>query len=136
MEVFVKPAGQPSCWELYVAPNQRKSSFFYPSHGRILPSSFTNFIMPGLLCKAKLDGTLNNWKDRDRGWKAIMAIPLAELEKSCGKLDFASPWLVQVARYNYSYYLDSLEYSMLGIAKKPNADFHHFPAYVELEFVK
>ncbi len=135
MEVFVKPPGQPSYWELYVAPNQRKSSFFFPSQGRILPSSF-NCAMEGLLCKAKLDGTLNNYKNRSKGWKAIMAISLSELEKSCGPLDFKSPWLLQVGRYNYSYYLDHCELSQLGTAMTQGANFHHFPSYVELEFVK
>lgn len=131
MEVFVKPSGQPLYWELYVASNQRESSVFFPSHGRILPGRFTDFAMGGLVCKAKLDGVLNNYKGKSKGWKAIMTIPMPEFEKSCGPLD-----LVQVARYNHSYCLDDCELSQIGGAKKPNANFHYFQSYVELEFVK
>ncbi len=136
LEVFIKPAGGSSYWELYAAPNQRKSSFFFPSRGRILPNCFKDSLIEGLSCKVEIDGTLNDWHDKDKGWRVIMAIPLHEIEMYCGSLDFKTPWLIQVARYNYSCYLDKPELSQIGVSMLQHPDFHDFASYAKLEFVK
>ncbi|HEX7009381.1 MAG TPA: carbohydrate-binding family 9-like protein [Phycisphaeraceae bacterium] len=76
VEVFLKPQGKLYYWELYATPHARKTAYFFPSRGRgWLPSSGENPI--AMHVAAAIDGTLNDWKDRDHGWTAEIAIPQA-----------------------------------------------------------
>jgi len=135
LEIFIRPAGQRCCWEIYATPNEHRTVLFYPSHGRLLPSCLLLNGMDGYQTKVELSGTLNNMSDRDQSWRCIAAIPMKELQKQC-PLDFSKPWLVQVARYNYSVYLEDTEFSIIGIAKSEYANYHWFPSYVKLYFDK
>ena len=136
VELFIKPAGCSAYWEIFVTPNMHKTTFFYPSAGRRLPSSFAEFNMPGMIYRVALSGSLNNLKDRDQRWQAIVGISFDDLRKSCGKTDFNGKWLLQVSRYNYSVHLDECEFSQLGNPKLATANYHHFPSYAELSFNK
>ena len=135
LEIFIRPAGQHCYWEIYATPNNHKTVFFYPSGGRKLPSCLQKDGMTGYQIHVELNGTLNNPVDRDKGWRCIAAIPMKELQKQC-PLDFSPPWLVQVARYNYSVYLEDLEHSIIGITTTEYADYHKFSSYVKLYFNK
>jgi|GEM_PF-2539723 len=132
LEIFIRPAGVRCYWEIYAAPNGRRSSFFYPSRGRRLPSCFTEPLMPGYQINVELRGTLNHPADRDQGWRCIAAIPMKALQAKAGKLDFSKPWLMQVARYNYSVYLDNTEFSQIGITVSKSPDYHQFKSWVEV----
>ena len=132
LEIFIRPAGAACYWELYVAPNGHLTTFFYPSRGRLLPSCFNEPAMPGYQAKIELDGTFNNYADRDHGWRCIAAIPMKSLAEKAGALDFRKPWLVQVARYNYSVYLDQTEYSQIGITTTKTPNYHEFKSWINL----
>jgi len=135
-EIFIRPAGLRCYWEIYVTPNEKTTVFFYPSPGRRLPSCLQRNPLDGLTFGVELYGTLNDYKDRDKGWKCEVIIPFDALEKQCGqKFDFSKPWEIQVSRYNYSVYLDKKEYSQLGIARG-NCDFHDFSSWALLTFDK
>ncbi|MGE4564334.1 MAG: hypothetical protein AB7F32_05650 [Victivallaceae bacterium] len=136
LEIFIRPAGFRCYWEIYVTPNEKITVFFYPSPGRRLPSCLQSKPLDGLSFEVELHGSLNDYQDRDKGWKCDVVIPFNSLEKQCGqKFDFSKPWEIQISRYNHSVYLDKKEYSQLGIARG-NLDFHDFSSWALLTFDK
>lgn len=132
-ELFLKPEDGTWYWELYAAPNGAKTAFFFPGRGRLgLPSGFK--YQSGLRTSATFDGTLNDWKDRDTGWTAEMAIPRKELAQAGIPLDPAHPWRIFVGRYNYSRYLPFKELSMMPSLSVEN--YHLYEEWAHLELVK
>lgn len=132
-EVFIKPDNQSWCWELYATPTGKKTTFFFPSQGRMgLPSNFEYKFQKGRLkVAAKVNGTLNNYSDRDKGWTAEMAIPISELTSRGEKFDPQTPWRLFVGRYNYSYHLPRKELSMMP--RLPKTNYHLIDSYATLK---
>ena len=132
-EVFIKPADSPWYWELFATPNGRQTAFFYPSAGRKgLPSTLE--YESNLRTGAHVDGTLNDWRDRDRGWSAQFAMPRAELAAAGIPLDENHDWTMLFGRYNYGRYLSAVELSSFPEATLQN--FHHHPDYASLKLVR
>ncbi|NQU12059.1 carbohydrate-binding family 9-like protein [bacterium] len=130
-ELFLKPADETFYWELYANPNQRRTTFFLPGRGRQgLPS------MEKYTCNLKIgavvEGTLNNWRDRDQGWTAELAMPWADLAAQGAAVGPQSAWRVLVARYNYSRWLSRLELS--STPRLPARDYHLWESFAPLEF--
>ena len=111
VEVFIKPNDHNYYWEVYGTPNDFFSCFYYKSRGMIpLPSSFApGKVKIGLI--NKINGTLNEHDDRDKGWQVIIVIPRSELEKNGCSFSAPRRWSLLSARYNYSRYLDYHEKS-------------------------
>ena len=133
-ELFLKPANQSYYWELYATPAGKKSSFFWPARSYVgLPDCLEKYKC-GLKIAAQCDGTLNNWQDKDAGWTAEMAMPIKDLEAFGYKFGTGHDWTVLVSRYNYSRYLNELEYSMSPQLSRTS--FHLYEEYAVLEFKK
>lgn len=129
-ELFLKPDHATWYWELYVTPNSKRTAFFFPSRGRQgLPSCYAPHLQD-MRVAAQVLGTLNNWRDRDEGWTAEMAVPLAELAELGVPLSPENPWRILVGRYNFSRYLDNVELSMYPILSTTN--YHRITEYAEL----
>lgn len=80
-------------------------------------------------------GTINKWKDRDKGWSCEMAVPISSLEENGVKFaKKTTPWKILIARYNYSRYLDYKELTAFVPQKKAN--FHKHEEYGIINFVK
>ena len=129
IEVFLKPENQNYYWEIYGSPNNLTSCFYFPSRGSLgLPSGFAD---NGVKIKviSAVDGTLNKNRDRDRGWRTLICIPLAELRKNGMKFAPGEKWTIFVARYNYSRTLPYCELS--GVPQK-FANFHVLSDYARL----
>ena len=132
-ELFLWAEDHPWYWELYVTPAGRQTTFFFPGAGRLgLPSGFQHHFW--LQVAAQVDGTLNDWRDRDRGWTAEMAVPVSELIRPGGSFGPGSRWRVLVGRYNYSVHLPARELSMCPTM--PQGNFHLRPSYGRIEFVR
>jgi hypothetical protein len=133
IEVFLKPANQTWYWELYATPNEKRTRFFYPGRGyRGLPSTMSG---PGdLVAKAKVDGTLNAWRDQDRGWTAEIAIPRADLESLGDAIAPGTPWRLLVGRYNYGQAIENVE--LTAWPKQPRTDFHGVDDYGLVHFTR
>lgn len=132
VELFLKPEGATWYWEFYATPNGRKTAFFYPGRGyKGLPSTLD--YRSKLQVTAQIDGTLNNWRDRDTGWTARMSVPLAELAAAGIPLNTTTPWRVLVGRYNYGRYLPERELSIYPSLTK--LDFHRHEEWARLELV-
>ncbi len=137
-ELFLKPENKSWYWELYVTPRGNKTTFFFPSKGYLgLPSCFEYKFdrKAKLKVAAQLDGTLNDWSDKDRGWTAEMAIPLTELTKRGETFGEGSLWRFLIGRYNYSYYMgEGYENSMAP--QLPETNFHLTQNYGILKLEK
>jgi hypothetical protein len=107
-ELFLWPEDQTWYVEMYVTPRGNFTSFFFPSGGRGLPSTTASNAFP-LRVAAKVDGTLNDWSDRDRQWTGEMAVPVSELTARGARVGPGTAWRVLVGRYNYSRWLFTSE---------------------------
>jgi hypothetical protein len=128
-EVFLKPVEQTWYWELHATPAAKQTTLFVPGRGRVgLPGN----LLPrsSLRVAAHVDGTLNDWKDRDRGWTAEIAVPIAELTARGERFEPSARWTVLVARYNFSRYVSSPELSAAPRLSK--TDFHTLGEYATL----
>ena len=134
IEVFLKPAGENYYWEIYGAPNNKKSWFFFPSRGRILFPACAGYLPPDFNVAATIDGTLNNWRERDNGCTIELAIPIKELTAYGAKFDNSFNWTVLIARYNYSACLQRPELSAYPQLSAVN--FHVYEEYAKLRLVK
>lgn len=66
LELFLWPEGKAHYWEIYAAPNGRRSMLFFPGAGRkIFLTAMQEHTR--LRAGARVDGTLNDWSDRDPG---------------------------------------------------------------------
>ncbi len=59
-------------------------TFWRGTHPRGTPWAFTNWDMPGLKWAVKIDGTLNDDSDIDRGWTVELAFPWAGMRALAG----------------------------------------------------
>ena len=128
-ELFVKPADASWYWEFYATPQGRRTVHFYPGRGRRgLPGNLT----PGTAARvaAEVDGTLNQWRDRDRGWTAELAVPRAMLTEGGVELAPGTPWRVLAGRYNFGRELPAPELSVRP--RLEPIDFHRLHEWADL----
>jgi hypothetical protein len=131
-EVFLKPARGSWYWEMYATPLGYKTIFFYPSRGRLgLPSGFDPpDAGVGFRVAAKIQGTCNDWRDRDSCWTAEVAIAKTKLSAMGIPFNSDESWTILVGRYNYSRYLANRELTMYPTLSK--TDFHQHHEYASL----
>jgi hypothetical protein len=133
-EIFIKPENDTYYWELYATPKGKKSAFFIPGRGCLM-SVILGLDPINNKVGAQVQGTVNNWKDKDRSWTAEMAIPRKDLEKHGAKFGPGNKWRIFLARYNYSRYLPVKELSSIP-KQKQTPNFHLLEEYGWLELVK
>ena len=132
-EVFLKPKNQTWYWEFYATPAGNKTSFFMPGRGRRGLES--NFIYSsGLNVAAAINGTLNNWNDKDTGWTAEMAIPINDLQSQGDAFGPEAQWMIFFNRYNFSRYLPEKEQTMHPPLR--NHDNHLYEDYSPLKLIR
>lgn len=132
LEVFIKPDSETYYWELYCAPNGKKTSFFFPGRGaKFLPLSLS-YRMEGLKTAAALQGSLNKWDDKDISWTAEMAVPFKELSSPGSKAGPDDRWKILFSRFNHNRYFSSPELSSFPKLSKPN--FHLYEEYALIVF--
>jgi Carbohydrate family 9 binding domain-like len=137
LELFIRPPKNTMYWELYCTPLSNKSAFFLPNGGRcFLPSCGSYTGMKGMKVAAKINGTVNNWRDKDKGWTAEMAVPIKDLTAYGDKFGPGQAWRFFIGRYNYSRYNSNLE--LLGITdfKDGKTSYHYKQNWGTLKIVK
>ena len=134
-ELFLKPDNKSWYWELYVTPRGKKTSFFFPGRGRFgLPGNMD--YKSGLIVATQCDGTLEDWRDRDTGWTAEMALPIKDLNAEGYPFSTDNQWRILVARYNFSRHMN-LQGPELSMAPKlSQTNYHLHSEYGYLELVK
>jgi len=134
LELFARTPESRGYWEFHFIPSGRCGAIHFPARGRRMPSNVRYLPMPGLKFQVKLNGTLNNMKDRDSGWIGLARIPLKGIGSRCTPFDPARGLLIQVTSIAYSVYADWDEKSQLNCIPGAPTDPHHLPAWVKLKF--
>ena len=145
LEIFIKPGNANYYWEIYATPNDLQTRFHFGSRSTVgLPSGFAHKDV-GIKIVSRLNGTLNNPMDRDKGYILLVAIPIAELnrphavdgvaEYPAGTVPFApgNDWRIQSARYNYGRYLRETE---LSCNPQAYGGYHSTEYYAQIELEK
>ena len=74
--------------------------------------------------KVVLDGTLNKWSDKDKGWSVEGRIPWGDFLKSGGRPTVGEVWKFALCRYDYSVDFEGPELSTCAPLKsKTRPDF-------------
>jgi len=137
VEIFLRPPGQTWYWEIHFAPNGRRSSYWYPGRGRLgLRGEDTHVRPPFWNAAAVVDGTLNDWRDKDRRWTAEVAIPIAKLMREGDVSPTKGNWRLLVSRYNYTRWREQAtgpELSSVPRLSKPN--YHLLEDYAPLRLM-
>jgi hypothetical protein len=96
LEMFLKPKNAPSYWECYGTPNAKKTSLFFENR-RFPFNPKKNILMDGMIVATKINGTFNNYKDKDTSWSIEVAFPLEQLKKTGRPFKPGEPWTVLIA---------------------------------------
>jgi hypothetical protein len=88
----------------------------------------------GLKAVVRVDGTLNDWGDRDTGWTIEIAIPFAGLPTCAERAPRpGDTWLFNLARYDYSVHLpEGVQFFSSSPLTKPS--FHAYADWRTLRF--
>lgn len=134
-ELMIKPENETWYWEFHVTPAGHSSCFFFPGRGRIvLPSCLKQ--TSSVRTAARCEGKLNDWKERDLGWTAEMAVPVEELLAHGGDFGPGSRWRVLVGRYNYSRFLSTRGPELSAMPHLSRVDFHLHEEYALVDFAR
>lgn len=139
-ELYVKPDSKDpkywpyGYWELHVTPSGAYRDLFFARRdagptGRWLAYN------SGMVGAALVNGTLNHWEDRDKGWTAEARIPLTAFKEIARKPVPGDRWKFMFGRYNYSVYFgDGLEFSQTATMTADS--YHHYEDWPYFEFGK
>ena len=136
-EVFLKPANnKPGYYEFQVSALNTTFEMFVPRRGS---GGYQRYKSDGdfhLESKVSLDGTLNKWSDRDKGWNVEGQIPWRDFIRTGGRPAIDEVWKFVLCRYDYSVDFEGPETSWSSPnSSKPVADFHRWEDYSELKFI-
>ena len=133
-ELFFKPSPRKlAYYEFQVNARNTHLELFLPSRGAGGYRRFAGRPPLGLESAVKLDGTLNNWRDRDRGWTVEGRIAWKAFRDTGGRPAPGDRWRFVLCRYDYSAYLERTDLTSTAPLTQP--DFHRYEDYGELVFV-
>lgn len=134
-ELFFKPRAEERLYyEFQVNALNTPLELLLPSRGAGGYQRFAPVTELGLESAVRLDGTLNDWRDRDRGWTVEGRIPWKAFEAAGGRPKAGTKWRFALCRFDYSAALEAPELS--SSAPLSQRDFHHYEDYGELTFVE
>jgi hypothetical protein len=133
-ELFFKPsADKLAYYEFQVNAANTPLELFLPSRGAGGYGRFAPLSRLGLESAVRLQGTLNKWDDKDKGWAVEGRIPWSAFKATGGAPKPGDKWRFALCRYDYSVTLDRPELSSTAPLTLP--DFHRYEDYGELTFV-
>jgi hypothetical protein len=133
-ELFFKPSTERRpYYEFQVNALNTRLELFLPSRGSGAYRRFAATSRLGMESAVTLQGTLNQWEDRDTGWTVEGRIPWTGFAPTGGKPKPGDRWRFALCRYDYSATLEQPELS--STAPLTQSDFHRYEDYGELTFV-
>jgi hypothetical protein len=135
-ELFFKPSEKKlAYYEFQVNAANIPLELFFPSRGaggynRFAPLT-EEFHIESVV---KLNGTLNDWTDKDKGWNIEGRISWDAFKATGGRPKAGDRWRFALCRFDYSSTLERPEQSTS--APLTVADFHRYEDYQELVFVE
>jgi hypothetical protein len=131
-EIFLKPSTQKlAYYEFQVNAANTQLEMLLPSRGAGGYDRFHHGRL-GMESRVHLDGTLNHWQDRDKGWTVEGRIPWTAFEATRGRPQPGDRWRFALCRYDYSVNFDLPELS--STAPLTGGGFHHYEDYGDLLF--
>ena len=82
----------------------------------------------------RIDGTLNNWRDKDKGWSVEGRIRWRDFATTGGRPTVGETWKFALCRVNIGMGIDTQELSTCAPLSKPN--FHWTEDYANLKFIR
>jgi len=135
LEVFLKPSADKSgYYEFQVNAAATVLDMFLPRRGS---GGYERFKSDGefrIEAKVSVNGSLNNWSDRDQSWSVEGRIPWRDLIRTGGRPEPGETWQFALARYDYSVDFEGPELSTT--APLTHRDFHRHEEYARLRFVR
>lgn len=126
-EIFIDPDNDAKNYFEYEV-NARGTVFdlFLPHPYRHSPFALHNWDFKGIKQKIKIDGTLNDGSDKDKGWTLEVAIPFADLSfgLGSGRPDVEKPWRINFSRVEWDTKWENGKY-----VKATNADGKPLPEH-------
>jgi hypothetical protein len=133
-ELFFKPSTESLIYyEFQVNAANTRLELFLPSRGCGGYQRFAPLTKFGMESAVRLEGTLNNWEDKDKGWTVEGRIPWTAFKATGGAPKAGDKWRFALCRYDYSLAFDRPELS--STAPLTQSDFHRYEDYGELVFV-
>jgi len=132
VEVFLKPVQSNGYFELYANASGNKASYYFPSRSFVGSriAELTD-LFPGFEVKSRVDGTLNDTSDTDRGWTSVMVIRRSLLEEKTGvPFDERTSWTILIAGYAYS--KNKIHTSCFAYPLLPELHYHRTEYYAPL----
>jgi hypothetical protein len=133
-ELFFKPAEDKlAYYEFQVNAANTQLELFFPSRGAGGYTRFGPLTKLGMESAVRLEGTLNKWDDKDKGWTVEGRIPWTAFKATGGRPKPGDKWRFALCRYDYSTAFDHPELSSTAPLTQP--DFHRYEDYGVLTFV-
>jgi hypothetical protein len=133
-ELFFKPdADKKAYYEFQVNALNTQLELFLPSRGSGGYGRFAPKTRFGMESAVRLQGTLNNWEDRDTGWTVEGKIPWTAFKATGGRPRPGDRWKFALCRYDYSVAYETPDLS--STAPLTAANFHRYEDYGVLRFV-
>lgn len=121
-------------WELHATPSGAYRDYFFARRDAG-PNGYWLTYNSGMIAAVQLDGTLNHWQDKDKGWTCEARVPLTAFKEIARKPVPGDRWKLMFGRYNYSVYFDDgLEFSQTATMTADS--YHHYEDWPYLEFGK
>ena len=141
LEIFLKthPALDPY-YEFNFSPLGMVYDAFYAKRAAGGYTRWSKWNCAGLRVAASVQGTVGDWKDRDRGWTVEAAIPFADLPTLAGRAPRPGDvWQFNLARYDYSVYQpEGVEMTASGpltlVAPVTKPNFHEYENWRKMRF--
>jgi hypothetical protein len=132
-ELFFKPhEDKPGYYEFQVNALNTQLEMFLPSRGAGGYRRFKDAGQLGIESAVKLNGTLNDWTDKDKGWTVEGRIPWKAFAATGGRPKAGDKWRFALCRYDYSTAYERPDLSSTAPLTLP--DFHRYEDYGTLEF--
>lgn len=127
-ELFVKPANETYCWEMYATPFGNKSTLFFPDDD-------FSISLDDLLHAHDDHGLEVTAEETSAGWKAQLWVPAEQLKSRGESWGPGSEWCAFCGRYNYNNTeLANPELSMVPALSATN--YHLIDEYAPLRFLE
>ena len=131
-EIFLKPPGDKGYYEFHVNAANTHLDLFMPHRGNWLVHRLRRGQKFHMQTKVVLRGTLNQWRDNDKGWSVEGRIPWKDLAGTGGAPKAGEQWSIALCRYDYSVGWENPELSSIAPYQKLN--FHRHEDFLPVIF--
>ncbi|MFP6888008.1 MAG: carbohydrate-binding family 9-like protein, partial [Opitutales bacterium] len=132
-EIFFKPSEDFSgYYEFEFNPNNAQLDLYMPQRRAGGFPRFKQDFPFTMETAVQLDGSLNKWTDRDKGWSVEGKIRWRDFVRAGGRPRAGDTWKFALSRYDFSVDFDGPYLS--SIAPLKQADFHRYEDYLPLRF--